>query len=290
MYTYKLSNLEKNLFDAMSKWEIIDCHEHLPSEKDRLNKKVDVFTLFSHYTYRDLIMAGMTEEQYLSLFNQDISLDIRWKMFAPYWKKIRWTSYSKAVLISTEKFYGFSDVNESTYKPISEAIKKANKPGIYEKVLRKACNIKTCLNQGIYWDDKRNNIEKIDPASTDLLTTVLRMPLRNRIEIDILRPSFDPDLVINSVDCYLDACRKYILKKKSEGAVGLKMMSHPYEIPNRQEAISIFKKIKAGSMNKIPPQPPHFIGTNSLRDYIIDELIRFAGEQNLVIAVHTGYW
>ena len=32
-------------------------------------------------------MAGMTEEQYLSLFNQDISLDIRWKMFAPYWKK-----------------------------------------------------------------------------------------------------------------------------------------------------------------------------------------------------------
>ena len=39
MYTYKLSNLEKNLFDAMSKWEIIDCHEHLPSEKDRLNKK-----------------------------------------------------------------------------------------------------------------------------------------------------------------------------------------------------------------------------------------------------------
>ena len=35
---------------------------------------------------------------------------------------------------------------------------------------------------------------------------------------------------------------------------------------------------------KILPQP------NPLRDYIVDESIRIAGEQDLVVAVHTGYW
>ena len=36
----------------------------------------------------------------------------------------------------------------------------------------------------------------------------------------------------------------------------------------------------------MPELPP----CNPLRDLIVDESIRFAGEQDLVVCVHTGYW
>ena len=44
------STIKNHLLDAIRDFEIIDCHEHLGPEKWRLEKMVDVFTLFSHYT------------------------------------------------------------------------------------------------------------------------------------------------------------------------------------------------------------------------------------------------
>ena len=34
--------------------KVINAHEHLPSEQERVSWEVDVFTLFSHYTMCDL--------------------------------------------------------------------------------------------------------------------------------------------------------------------------------------------------------------------------------------------
>ena len=46
----KLSALEQRLYDAFARFDIIDAHEHLAPESVRTEMKVDVFTLFSHYT------------------------------------------------------------------------------------------------------------------------------------------------------------------------------------------------------------------------------------------------
>lgn len=276
----KLTKLEKRLFKALTRMEIIDSHEHLPPEKDRLEKKVDVFTLFSNYTHWDLLLAGMEEKTYQSLFNAELPLEKRWQTFAPYWEKIRYTSYAKSVLITCEKFFGSSDITEKNYRKISELIKKENKPGLYQRVLRKACKIRTALTQfgGT-------------GTETDLLTPV--MPLLYEIKNwkEFACPEFSPDTAVNSLDEYLDARRKHILKIKTEGAVGLKMVSNPYGTPDRKEAESIFKKLKSGII-RTPPivTQPIYQNSNPLKDYIVDETIKFAGEQDLVVAVHTGYW
>ena len=49
------SKTEVKLMEFMSGMDIIDCHEHLPPEKERTDSPQDVFTLFSHYVQWDLL-------------------------------------------------------------------------------------------------------------------------------------------------------------------------------------------------------------------------------------------
>lgn len=268
------SAVKKSLVEVMEDFEIIDCHEHLGPEKRRLDTAVDVFTLFAHYTRGDLRVAGMVEADYQSLFNQNIPLERRWALFRPYWEQIRWGSYARAALLAAEKFYGVTDINDQTYRVLSEAMQKANKPGIYERVLRDACKIRTALTQCGSTD-----------LGTPLLTPVMPMVYVHEMETweTLLHPTFDHLSTIRSVDDYLDAMRRYVVRVKAEGAVGLKMMSNPYQMPSRKEAIDVFEHLRSGSESRLP-------GPHPLVDYVVDQTIAFAAEQDLVIAVHTGYW
>ena len=243
----KLSILEKGLIKAMEEFEIIDSHEHLPAEEERIKKEVDIFTLFSQYTRRDLALAGMSEEDYERLFDHKLSLEQRWRLFAPYWKEIRWGSYARAALLTAKKFYGFDDINEKTYKPLSEGIKKANKIGIYEKILRKACKIRTALTQNI------------TPAQkTPLLTPVIRMPFMAGMNNwkDISHPSFAPQADVHSVNDYLNLAYEYILNAKKEGAVGLKMISNPYGTPAYEAAVNAFNNLRNNKESSLAKPNP----------------------------------
>jgi predicted TIM-barrel fold metal-dependent hydrolase len=258
--------------------EIVDAHEHLPEEKVRLEKKADVFTLFSHYTRQDLYLAGMSEADYRSLFDRAIPLEVRWKKFAPYWQRIRWTGFSRPALIAAQKFYGCDDINDKTYRALSDAMQAANTPGIYDRVLRGACNIRFCLTNAFDTDVK-----------SDLFFPVLWPPLMNEVSTleHVCRPVFDPQAVISSLDDYVDASKRYVLKVKGEGAVGFKMLAAPYAAPDRRKAEECFNSLKTGAVKKLESRDIY--GTNPLRDYLTDEFIAFAGQNDMVIAVHVGF-
>ncbi len=276
-----LSPLEQRLVAALEGMEIIDAHEHLVPEKYRVNTPVDVFTLFAHYTYGDLRTAGMSDQEYWTVRNHDLPLDYRWRVFSPYWEQIRWTSYSRSALIAAKRFYDADDINVSTYVDISERMRPANTPGIYERVLREACNIRTCLTQWLAQS-------RVTDFGTPLLKPVMF----------ILRVDFEPDPFrwglqswseipgegsIRSLDDLVAAGRAHISQVKAEGAAGVKMVSHPFQAPDRQAAHEAFEQLRTGAASELP-------ATNPLRDYVVDELIRYAGEQDLTVAVHTGYW
>ncbi len=272
-----LSPLAQKLVSALEQMEIIDAHEHLPPEAERLAAKVDVFTLFAHYTRGDLSVAGMSEADYNATQNDDLPLDYRWKLFSPYWERIRWASYARAALIAAQRFYGADDVNERTYALISEKIAAANKPGLYQRVLKEACNIRTSLTQC-----RRTDL------GTPLLTPVMPLvapskaggPVTWRAVAELETGSPGP---INTLDDLLNALKSYILRVRAEGAVGLKTRAAPFGAPSRAEAMECFDSLRRGAINSLPPHTP-------LADYIMDELIHFAGQQDLVVCVHTGYW
>lgn len=266
--------LYQGLIAEMEKIETIDCHEHLNSEHKRVGMDVDVFTLFSHYTQGDLRTAGMSEADCNMLQNGRVPLEYRWRKFQPYWDMIRWSSYSKAALIAAKKFYGADDINENNYLDISQAIKDANKPGLYRHVLKEACNLKVSLLQCEYPD-----------VDTELFMPVVHMPFFNNTCTwnTLSRPVFSRETLVNTLDDYLGAAWKYICEVKSKGAAALKMMVRPNFEPDRAKALDAFEMLKKGSLSVLPD-------ANPLTDYIHDCLIAFAEEQKLVIAVHTGYW
>jgi len=279
--TAKQDKTEFALLEAMEEMEIIDGHEHTSPEEARTSSDVDIFTLFSHYTHRDLARAGMKEEVFLSLSDSGIPLEKRWEYFAPYWENIRHTSYSRAVLIALERFYGEEDLNEGNYHALSEKIKGFNKPGIYRKVFKEACRIKTCLCQCGRTDLDPDIFTPVMPLiagvgeiTPDELTgkSIFMKPLRN-IEI-----AGNPG--IKTLDDYISAVERYIAAVKREGAAGLKMKSLPYVQPERRAALDEFRNIKKGRETSVM----------AFDSYVLDRALDFAGKEGMAVCVHTGYW
>ncbi len=271
--------LEQALVAAFEELDVIDCHEHLGPEERRTGTDADVFTLFTSYTPRDLWLAGMSHQQLQSLQDRSIPLDERWATFKPAWERIRYGSYARPVLLAIERFYGFDDINDDTYVPLSDAVRAANTPGIYERVLRDACRIRTCLTLCGTTD-----------TGTPLLTPLVRMPYEfhpdQAYAYPALRTWADVEKMgadIASPDDFVAAFRRFLARSQTEGAVGVKMAVARHGEPDRQEAESAFAALRDGTVDELPAHNP-------LRDYVFDRLIAAAGELGMVVAVHTGYW
>lgn len=264
----------QSLVKEMETFETVDCHEHLIPETKRVAMEVDVFTLFSHYTQGDLRTSGMSESDCSMLQDTGVPLEYRWQKFQPYWDLIRWSSYSRAVLIAAHKFYGVEDIHEGNYLRISRDMKAANKPGLYRQVLKDACRLKVSLLQCAYPE-----------ADTALFAPVVHMPFFNNTATwdTLSRPAFNPAAKVNSLDDYLGEAWDFIRRVKAKGAVGLKMMNRPNLEPDRKEAAHVFDQLKNGNVPSLPD-------ANPLTDYIYDRYVSFAEEHGLVVAVHTGYW
>jgi len=275
----KLSAIEEDFVNTFEDFEIIDAHEHLPPEKVYIEQKVDALTLFSHYTRYDLITAGMSSGNYERIQNHDIPLEERWKIFSPYLKSIRYGSYARAAFIAAKEFYGFDDIDEGNYEALSEKMMVNNKQGIYRRVLREKCNIRTALTQNDYGLNNRTDYDHDLLMPLMLLDTYAAVSSRKAIEERVNK--FDDE--VKTLDDYLDVIKEGLGRWKSEGVVGLKMVSQPYSEPSRELAVSLFDSLVRGEKVKLPE-------LNPMHSYITEQMMDMASELGLVVAVHTGVW
>ena len=249
---------------------IIDAHEHLPPEKERVSRKVDVFTMFTHYTSTDLITAGMSKEDYEKIVDPEQPLEERWRLFKPYYKVAKYTSYFRAARIALKKFYGVEDLTDENYLEASNRIREANKPGIYKRVLRDKCRIKVVLTQ----------IGRIPEGDKELLIPILPMWLLT----DISKPSdlegrkLRPRVDVSSLEDYVAYMKEQVERWKREGVVGLKFLARRVEEVCRERAERLFKQLLDGELKT--PKP--------LWDYLVDKAIDLASEVGWPISVHTG--
>ena len=287
------------LLDAMEEMTVIDAHEHLGPEAERLAQDLDVFCLFSEYTRGDLLRAGMAPHQYEMLFDHDLPLEARWNTFSPFWDRIRYTCYSRSVLHTVKHFYGFDDIDQGNYKDISEGIAANNKPGIYKKVLRDACRIEAALTHCEQLD--------LNPDPGDhLLVPVMRVLLLRYWQDDfpantpapitweslasptsLTETDLQVDLTIRTLDDFLEKQRIYVRRIKQRGAVAAKMIVYPQygpsHEPDQKAAQQVFNDLRNRKLKETPR-------LNPLYHYLLDQAVAFAVEEGLVIAVHTGYW
>lgn len=270
-----LSPVEESVLKAIEEFEIVDAHEHLPPEKVRLEQKVDVFTLFSHYTLVDLRVSGMPQEYLEKIHDSTIPIEKRWEMFAPYLRRIRYGSYARPAFIAAKEFYGFDDINERNYKDISERISDGNTHGIYRRILREKCKIRVALTQANRTDYDLDILMPLMPLGNYAV-------VRSKKSVEELAVNLGEK--VKTLDDYLRLVRKGLEKWKSEGVVGIKMWSNLFNTPERSRAESLFDKLMLGE-KKLEPSL-----TNPLCSFLMEEMLDMAAEIGLVVAVHTGMW
>jgi uncharacterized protein len=268
-------DLTADLMQAFAEIPVIDAHEHLPPEHVRTGMKVDVFTLFSHYTHLDQTTAGLSEADYERVHNPDLPLEMRWQLFAPILEQIRFGSYARPASIAAKEFYGFDDINEETYRPLSEAMQAANTPGIYRRVIVEKCGIKAALTQHGRTDYEEEYLIPLMPLDHYAAVPNWQQIAQRGREIDGEAP--------DSLDEYLEMIREGLRKWKKERVVGLKMTSRTYGPPSRAQAWEAFESLRTGSCEWLPD-------LNPLRDFLMEAMLDMAAEEDLVVAVHTGMW
>ncbi len=261
--------LRQRLIDAMQEMPVIDAHEHVPPESERLAMDVDVLTLFSHYTQTDLESAGMTQEQYDRTQDTSVPLDERWELFVPFYERMKFGSYARAARIAARHFYG-ADIGPDTYQAISERMKQANKPGLYRRVIRDACNIKVCLTQ----------IGRIPERNKGLLVPVLPIAsLTGGGEVAAMQKSAEAvGVELKMLADYDEVLDGLLADFKRKGVVGFKTMSRELADPTPGAAVQAFQEgLKGRSYDRA-----------LLDAYLTHRAFDAIGAADLVVAVHCG--
>ncbi|MDR0326068.1 MAG: amidohydrolase family protein [Oscillospiraceae bacterium] len=267
------------IHEEIEKMTIIDTHEHLYPERECLKFDADAFMMFRHYCRFDLIAAGMKEDKIKIVFDSDAPLMQRWREFKPYYEAISNSTYVQSAHIAMERFYGENRLTDGNVEIVTQRIKDARKPGLYANVIRDACNIETCLNQGQNREEKPLFSYPDDP----LLTPVSNWINNPRAYESVAGYADLLGRDVGSVEDLVDAARLHVRKVKKHGGVGIKFPVFPMSYPDMAEAKEAFARIIKDKTLWLPPENP-------IANVFYDALLREAQEQDLVACIHTGYW
>ena len=280
------SSIWRALREHAARMTIADTHEHLWHEDFRLQKKVDAFTLFSHYTDADLVTAGMSPQAVKELQNPDIPLEKRWRDLAPYWAFTRTTGYGRCMLIAARDLFGIEDINAQTYRLLSERMAAANKPGWFGTVLKDKARIEFSVEDDL--TTQRGEPLRPEPGFFKMVTRFDYMIApRQRKDLDYVAKVSGED--IGKLTDLENALAKVFKRKIQEGMVGVKsglayQRSLHYEKVSRAEAERAFDKV-FGSPSAEAPDPA---AQKSLEDYMMHKTVQQAAEHHVVFQIHTG--
>ena len=259
------------LLREIEKMDIIDAHEHLPSEADRVKSDADALTLFSHYCRGDLKADGMDEDTIQQVFYSTAPLEERWRKFKPHYANISNTAYVKAAETAMEKYYGAASLTDDNLFEVSERVRRANKPGLYRRVLREDCGIVTCLSQ---------DCGKSDDG---LITPVVWRLANLRDYAGVVTHSEFLGREVKTLEDIEETTEKHIAKIKKDGGVGVKLMVYPMEDYDRRAAQETLDHLCRHRNEDLPLRNP-------LTNFCFDKVITEAGKQGLVVCLHSGYW
>ena len=273
--------LAAQLFREIASIPCINTHSHLLPEATRLAEPEDALAFFKHaYPGADLVSAGMSDDEKAKALEPGLPLEQRWEIFEPYWRWIRLTGYSQAILEGFRDLLGFEDLNGDTVVPISEALQAHCRPGLYREVL-----------QG------RSNIE-ISVMNMDALIEVdreffLPMPRLNRFSM-LNQPSQlealekDHDCTITALKDLTELIRSVCRQWKGAGVAGVKMSQSYHRrmdfAPRAEaDAVAAFDRLRRGEFDGLESGEGRL-----LEDYIVYECCRAASEADLTIQFHQG--
>jgi len=265
---------------------LIDTHEHLIEEKDRLagtaHRRVqadDWSLLLSHYLNSDLVVAGMPSESYDRFFSAETDPVDKWRYLEPYWPAVKNTGYGQAVRIAMQQLYEVDDLSAATVKKVQAGYEKTRRPGFYKRVLCDAAKIESC----------QVNCLSAPFGESDMPTLLMQ-------DLSIVGMFAGPNLNgfgkptgidVQSladwhrvIDWWFDTYAKYAVAVKSQNAYSRDI---DYEQVPAEKAEVLFKK-------RIGKKPLTGRERKALEDHLFWYAVKKATEHKLPVKLHTGYY
>jgi len=292
-----MNNSYQDIRKHVGSIRLIDTHEHLPPETERVNKIVDVLSQFYlHYTSSDLISAGMSTEDLLYIRDTKIPLDYRWAVFEPWWEKIQNTGYSRCMEIAARDLYGVDGINSETYKQLSKKMMERNREGLYKWVLQEKSGIDVCILDTTTHDHE---------AYSELFVPVLRVSEyaspRNKKDLEILGKQWGTSIhtlsdYINLVKGRFDALEGKIAAVKIALAYDRSIYFEKRTYAEAEESLNkIFNsrgfswtQIEGTEYSEVVQEGPGKDALIPLQDYLVHLSIHEASKRGIPIQIHTG--
>ena len=269
------------LLDVMGSMEIIDSHEHLPPEKERLATTPDFFMFFSHYCPSDFQAAGMTAAEMVFL-RADHSIEEKWRIFERYYPLIQDGSYCRAAHLAMNRFYGIPRLEcEADARTLTKAIRQANTPGLYRRVLKETCRIRKSVNF-VGLDDDPEYFASVPHCTYYAESTVAT--------IRALEDQMGTTCA--NLSAYVDAVREDVRRSVARGLKGIKIhfayfRDLAFEPRTHADAERVFLRV----MEEGYGWRPYSLGYEEMRplqDYMIHRLVEMAIELDVPVVFHTG--
>lgn len=271
-------DLQTRIFET----PLVDVHEHLPDEQDRLAGRVvpcdDWGVLFSHYLDADLLAAGMPVNKWRNLLSPDVDPMKKWRSMRPYWPYVKNTGYGRAVRISIRELYGIDELDKRTIPRLQSAYEALRGPGMYEKILVDAANIESCQVNGMTGTFHRSR------QPTLLMQDLSIMGMHMEPDLEGLagpsgqrvRSLWDWHAVIR---WWFDQYSPFAVAVKSQAAY---MRGLDFDRVEPEAAAPLFKRI----IRQAPVSPED---RKLVEDHLFWFCVDQATERGLPVKIHTGF-
>ncbi len=286
----------KELLDYINTLDVIDTHEHLPSNEEDRDKETDVLTEYlSQYFNRDLLSAGLAKADYQKIIGEKFPIMERWKIVEPYWEVSKYTGYGRALSIAVQDLYGIDKINRSTIEELNKKFLETLKPGYFKEVLKNRCKIVTSLlNVDTLNKDYNLQNERSIYCNKDFYTPVYAISdfICPDLWSTVEKVEKQSGIRITSFDRWLEATKVLIDKAYELGAVALKnplayQRTLKYERVSKAKAEDEFNNIF--NSKHIPEWQERIVENGkAFQDYMFHYILDIANKNNLVIQIHTG--
>lgn len=279
------TDLRTEIFARVWNTTLIDTHEHLCDEKDRLPPsgaamgQDDWTLLMSGYLGSDLLTSGMPGDVLGKFYAKGPSPAEKWKMLEPYWPSVKNTGYGQAARISMRQLYGVDDLSAATVEQIQAGYEQLRQPGFYQRILCDMGKIESC---------QVNSFGSGFREST--------MPTLMMQDISIVGMYVGPDLEMfgkptgisvselsdwhKVIDWWFTKYSTYAVAVKSQDAYRRDIDYTP--VPAEQVADTFKKRLEG--------QPIDPVQQKALEDHLFWYAAQKSTEHQLPVKLHTGYY
>jgi predicted TIM-barrel fold metal-dependent hydrolase len=272
-----------SLAQKVQETPLIDTHEHLMNESERLqagekvwDKANDWTFLLSHYFDSDLVVAGMSQADHDRFFSPGLGPLEKWKLVEPFWPSARYTGYGLNVRQTLRMVYGINDLSAESVKNLQTAYRETIKPGFYRHLLRDVGNIESC--QVNLWPF-------LESEQPDLLKSDLH--ISGMIEED-----WDPEfarkagIAVKSLDDWHRVIDYWITTYGKKAVAVKSTMAYQRDLDCVPTPAEAAEKPFLKKLHKEPMTPEE---RKALEDHLFWYTVGRATEMGLPVKLHTGY-